>query len=70
MYVDNTTASALVARELYKAAKDKGFDFLDGPVSGGQAGAESGKLTVMLGGDDAAFKKAEPIIACYSQKAK
>ncbi len=70
VYVDNTTASALVARELYKAAKDKGFDFLDGPVSGGQAGAESGKLTVMLGGDDAAFKKAEPIIACYSQKAK
>ena len=70
VYVDNTTASALVARELYKAAKDKGFDFLDGPVSGGQAGAESGKLTVMLGGDDTAFKKAEPIIACYSQKAK
>jgi len=70
VYVDNTTASALVARELYKAAKDKGFHFLDGPVSGGQAGAESGKLTVMLGGDKAAFKKAEPIIACYSQKAK
>ena len=70
VYVDNTTASALVARELYKAAKDKGFHFLDGPVSGGQAGAESGKLTVMLGGEDAAFKKAEPIIACYSQKAK
>ena len=70
VYVDNTTASALVARELYKAAKDKGFHFLDGPVSGGQAGAESGKLTVMLGGDEDAFKKAEPIIACYSQKAK
>ena len=70
VYVDNTTASALVAKELYKAAKDKGFHFLDGPVSGGQAGAESGKLTVMLGGDEAAFKKAEPIIACYSQKAK
>ena len=70
VYVDNTTASALVARELYKAAKDKAFHFLDGPVSGGQAGAESGKLTVMLGGDEAAFKKAEPIIACYSQKAK
>jgi len=70
VYVDNTTASALVARELYKAAKDKGFHFLDGPVSGGQAGAESGKLTVMLGGDEAEFKKAEPIIACYSQKAK
>jgi 3-hydroxyisobutyrate dehydrogenase-like beta-hydroxyacid dehydrogenase len=70
VYVDNTTASAEVARELYKEAKNKGFHFLDGPVSGGQAGAESGKLTVMLGGDEDAFKKAEPIIACYSQKAK
>ena len=70
VYVDNTTASALVARELYKEATNKGFHFLDGPVSGGQSGAESGKLTVMLGGDADAFKKAEPIIACYSQKAK
>jgi len=70
VYVDNTTASALVAKELYKEAKNKGFHFLDGPVSGGQSGAESGKLTVMLGGDESAFKKAEPIIACYSQKAK
>ena len=70
IYVDNTTASAEVARELYKEAKNKGFHFLDAPVSGGQAGAESGKLTVMIGGDEAAFKKAEPVIACYSQKAK
>ena len=70
VYVDNTTASALVAKELYKEAKNKGFHFLDAPVSGGQSGAESGKLTVMLGGDEAAFKRAEPIIACYSQKAK
>ena len=70
VYVDNTTASAEVARELYKEAKNKGFHFLDAPVSGGQAGAESGKLTVMIGGDEDAFKKAEPIIACYSQKAK
>ena len=70
IYVDNTTASAEVARELYKEAKNKGFHFLDAPVSGGQAGAESGKLTVMIGGDEDAFKKAEPIIACYSQKAK
>ena len=70
IYIDNTTASAEVARELYKEAKSKGFHFLDAPVSGGQAGAESGKLTVMIGGDEAAFKKAEPVIACYSQKAK
>ncbi len=70
IYVDNTTASAEVARELYKEAKNKGFHFLDAPVSGGQAGAESGKLTVMIGGDEDAFKKVEPVIACYSQKAK
>jgi len=70
IYVDNTTASAEVARELYKEAKNKEFHFLDAPVSGGQAGAESGKLTVMIGGDEAAFKKAEPVITCYSQKAK
>jgi 3-hydroxyisobutyrate dehydrogenase-like beta-hydroxyacid dehydrogenase len=70
VYVDNTTASAEVARELYKEAKNKGFHFLDAPVSGGQAGAESGALTVMIGGDTAAFKKTEPIIACYSKKAK
>ena len=70
VYVDNTTASAEVARELYKEAKNKGFHFLDAPVSGGQAGAESGALTVMIGGDTEAFKKAEPIIACYSKKAK
>ena len=70
IYIDNTTASAEVARELYSEAKSKGFHFLDAPVSGGQAGAESGKLTVMIGGDEDAFKKAEPVIACYSQKAK
>jgi len=70
VYIDNTTASAKVARELYDKAKIKGFHFLDAPVSGGQAGAESGKLTVMMGGDETAFKTAEPIIACYSQKAK
>jgi 3-hydroxyisobutyrate dehydrogenase-like beta-hydroxyacid dehydrogenase len=70
VYVDNTTASALVARELYKAAKDKGFDFLDAPISGGQAGAEGGILTVMVGGDEEVFKKAEPVIDCYSRKVK
>ena len=56
IYIDNTTASANIARELYKEAKDKGFDFLDAPISGGQAGAEGGTLTVMIGGDEAPFK--------------
>ena len=70
VYIDNTTASANIARELYKEAKNKGFDFLDAPISGGQAGAEGGTLTVMVGGDEAPFKKAEPIINCYSKKIK
>ena len=70
IYIDNTTASANIARELYKEAKSKGFDFLDAPISGGQAGAEGGILTVMVGGDDKPFKKAEPIIDCYSKKIK
>ena len=51
VFIDNTTASANIARELYAAAKAKGFDFLDAPVSGGQAGAKNGVLTVMVGGD-------------------
>lgn len=67
IFVDNTTASAEVARELYDAAKIKGFDFLDAPVSGGQAGAENGALTVMVGGDDAVFAKAEAAINCYAK---
>ena len=70
IYIDNTTASANIARELYKEAKTKGFDFLDAPISGGQAGAEGGILTVMVGGDETAYKKAEPIIDCYSKKIK
>ena len=70
IYVDNTTASANIARELYKEAKAKGFDFLDAPISGGQAGAEGGILTVMVGGDETPFKKAEPVIDCYSKKIK
>ena len=70
IYVDNTTASADIARELYKEAKTKEFEFLDAPISGGQAGAEGGALTVMVGGDAAPFKKAEPIIDCYSKKIK
>jgi len=70
VYVDNTTASAEIARELYKKAKSTGFHFLDAPVSGGQAGAENGALTVMIGGDNEAYKKASPVIDCYSKKMK
>ena len=68
VFVDNTTASADVARELYAEAKDAGLHFIDAPVSGGQAGAENGKLTVMCGGDDAAFARAEPLMACYGAR--
>ncbi len=67
IFVDNTTASAGVARELHAAAKAKGASFLDAPVSGGQSGAENGVLTVMVGGDAPAFEKAEPVIQCYAR---
>lgn len=67
IFIDNTTASAEVARELYAAAADKGAGFIDAPVSGGQAGAENGVLTVMCGGDAATFEKAKPVIACYAK---
>jgi len=62
--------SAEVSRELYSKAKEKGFAFLDAPISGGQSGAEGGILTVMVGGDEEIFKKAEPVIDCYSKKVK
>jgi 3-hydroxyisobutyrate dehydrogenase len=67
VFIDNTTASANIARELYAAAKAKGFDFLDAPVSGGQAGAQNGVLTVMVGGEQAAFDRAKPIIDHYAR---
>jgi 3-hydroxyisobutyrate dehydrogenase len=67
VYVDNTTASAIVARELYDVAKAQGFSSLDAPVSGGQAGAENGQLTVMVGGDLAAFEQAKPVIASFAK---
>ena len=70
VYIDNTTASAEIARELYKKAKSSGFHFLDAPVSGGQAGAENGALTVMIGGDAEAYKKASSVIDCCSKKMK
>ena len=68
VFIDNTTASADVARELYSAARTHGMHFIDAPVSGGQAGAENGKLTVMCGGDAAAFARAEPLMTCYGAK--
>jgi len=68
--IDNTTASAIVARELSAAATSKGVGFLDAPVSGGQAGAENGALTVMCGGDEATFAAVEPVIAAYARACK
>lgn len=65
--IDNTTASADVARELYAAAKEKGIGFIDAPVSGGQAGAENGVLTVMCGGDEATYDKAKPVIDAFAR---
>ena len=70
IYVDNTTASATIAREIYDYAKKNGFGALDAPVSGGQAGAENGALTVMIGGDQKDFDKAKDKIDCYSKKMK
>jgi len=66
--VDHTTASADVAREIHAAAAEKQIGFLDAPVSGGQAGAENGVLTVMVGGDPEVFAVAEPVINAYAQR--
>ena len=70
IYIDNTTASATIAREIYEHAKKNSFGALDAPESGGQAGAENGALTVMIGGDQADFDKAKDKIDCYSKKMK
>ena len=70
IYIDNTTASATIAREIYAYAKRNKFGALDAPVSGGQAGAENGALTVMIGGDQNDFDKAKDKIDCYSKKMK
>ena len=67
IYVDHTTASANIARELFAAAAKKGIHFIDAPVSGGQAGAENGTLTVMCGGEAAAFETAKPVIAHFAK---
>ena len=67
VFVDHTTASAAVARELAEAAGQGGFGFVDAPVSGGQAGAENGVLTVMCGGEKAVYDRVEPIIMSYAR---
>ncbi|MGE4246407.1 MAG: NAD(P)-dependent oxidoreductase [Parvibaculaceae bacterium] len=67
IFVDHTTASADVARELHAKAKERSLGFVDAPVSGGQAGAENGALTVMCGGDDGDYAKVEPLIASYAK---
>jgi 3-hydroxyisobutyrate dehydrogenase len=67
VFVDHTTASANVARELYAMAAGKGIGFVDAPVSGGQAGAENGVLTIMCGGDQAAYDRAAPVMDAYAR---
>ncbi|MCZ6453419.1 MAG: NAD(P)-dependent oxidoreductase, partial [Alphaproteobacteria bacterium] len=67
IFVDHTTASADLARELHKQTGDRGIGFLDAPVSGGQAGAENGALTVMVGGDADIFERVKAIIDCYAR---
>ncbi len=70
VFVDHTTASADIARELHAAAATLGFGFLDAPVSGGQAGAENGQLTVMVGGEQAVFDTAQPVIMSFAKAAR
>jgi 3-hydroxyisobutyrate dehydrogenase len=70
VFVDHTTASAEIARELHAEAKKRGFDFVDAPVSGGQAGAENGALTVMCGGEAEPYARAEKVIAAYARMCK
>lgn len=65
--VDHTTASATIAREIQALAQEKSVGFLDAPVSGGQAGAENGQLTIMVGGDEAVFERAAPVMDCYAK---
>ncbi|MGH6800476.1 MAG: NAD(P)-dependent oxidoreductase [Methylocella sp.] len=67
IFVDHTTASAVIARELDAIAKTQGFGFVDAPVSGGQAGAEAGALSVMCGGSPDVYARAEPVILCYAR---
>ncbi|NBR53548.1 MAG: NAD(P)-dependent oxidoreductase [Rhodobacteraceae bacterium] len=70
LFVDHTTVSAAVTRELYAAAKKVGVSFVDAPVSGGQAGAENGQLVIMCGGDQTAYDAAEPVMNSYAKLCK
>ncbi|MDJ1015609.1 MAG: NAD(P)-dependent oxidoreductase [Paracoccaceae bacterium] len=67
VFVDHTTVSAAVTRELYKAADTLNVSFVDAPISGGQAGAENGQLSIMCGGDQGAYDRAEPIMSAYAK---
>ena len=67
--VDHTTASAILAREIFEESRKRGIGFIDAPVSGGQAGAQNGQLGIMCGGEDAAFAKAKPVIDVYAKMA-
>jgi 3-hydroxyisobutyrate dehydrogenase len=70
IFVDHTTASAAIARELHGEARARGLSFIDAPISGGQAGAENGKLSIMCGGDPEAYARAEPVFAVYAKLSK
>jgi len=70
VFVDHTTASATIARELAVEAKKKDFGFIDAPVSGGEQGAKNGQLTVMCGGEESDYQKAEPVIAAYAKRCR
>ena len=70
IFIDHTTVSALVTKELFNLANQMGFDFIDAPISGGQVGAENGLLSIMCGGDQQAFDKARPILEIYSKICK
>ncbi|MGI1663265.1 NAD(P)-dependent oxidoreductase [Palleronia sp. KMU-117] len=70
VFVDHTTVSAAVTRELYGKAAEAGLAFVDAPVSGGQAGAENGQLVIMCGGDEAAYARAEPVMQAYAKLAR
>lgn len=67
VFVDHTTVSAQVARQLAVAATQHGFDFLDAPVSGGQAGAQNAALTIMVGGEESVYERVAPVLACYAK---
>src|SRR5687767_458275 len=67
--VDHTTASAILAKELFGKTKERGFGFVDAPVSGGQAGAQNGQLGIMCGGEPADFDRAKPVIDVYAKMA-